>query len=129
MAKRKQRVFVSFDYENDKGLKELLIGQSRSTDSPFDVTDTSLKEEEPEKEWLEKARAKIKSSDTVVVMLGKKTHDAPGVLKEVKVTRELEKRIFQIKQKDLDCSPVENAGKVYNWTWDNLKALLPMIEY
>jgi len=129
VAKRNQRVFVSFDYDNDKELKNLLIGQSKNPESPFDVTDTSLKEEEPEKQWLEKAKARIKASDTVVVVLGKKTHKAPGVLKEVKVTRELEKRIFQIKPQDMDCASVENAGRVYNWTWPNLKELLPKIEY
>ena len=30
----KTRVFVSFDFDNDKALKEFIIGQSRLPDSP-----------------------------------------------------------------------------------------------
>ena len=49
----KKRVFVSFDFDNDLSLKNLLVGQARNEDSPFDVTDFSLKESHPEADWLE----------------------------------------------------------------------------
>jgi hypothetical protein len=45
MAKKK--VFVSFDYDNDKPLKEFIIGQAKLADSPFEVIDFSLKEAGP----------------------------------------------------------------------------------
>ncbi len=38
----KKRVFVSFDFDNDKKLKDFIIGQSKLSDSPFEVTDHSL---------------------------------------------------------------------------------------
>lgn len=37
----KKRVFVSFDFDNDKVLKDFVIGQSRLTDSPFEVIDST----------------------------------------------------------------------------------------
>ena len=40
----KTRVFVSYDFDNDKQLKDFIIGQSRLPDSPFEVIDCSLKE-------------------------------------------------------------------------------------
>ena len=40
----KARLFVSFDYDNDETLKTFLIGQSKHDDTPFDVTDASVKE-------------------------------------------------------------------------------------
>ena len=40
----KKRVFVSFDFDNDKPLKEFIVGQSRLSDSPFEIVDLSLKE-------------------------------------------------------------------------------------
>ena len=46
----KKPVFVSFDFDNDKNLKELLVGQSRNDDSPFEVIDHSLKEAAPERD-------------------------------------------------------------------------------
>lgn len=42
MAKR--RVFISFDYDHDSDLKSLLVGQSKNSDSPFEITDMSIKE-------------------------------------------------------------------------------------
>ena len=121
----KKRVFVSFDFDNDKVLKDFIIGQSRLTDSPFEVIDTSLKEAAPMKTWADKARAAIKRSDIVVVMVGPKTHKAPGVLKEVRMAREEGIPIVQvIGYKDGNYTAVPNAGRLYTWNWDNMKKLL-----
>lgn len=51
---RKKRVFISFDFDNDKILKEFVIGQAKLPDSPFEVIDQSLKEAAPERSWEEK---------------------------------------------------------------------------
>lgn len=121
----KTPVFVSFDFDNDKVLKDFIIGQSKHEDSPFDVADHSLKEAAPEKDWKEKARRAIKRSDVVIVMVGPKTHKAPGVLAEVAIAREEGKKIIQIiGYKDGSYTPVPNAGQLYSWSWDNLKKLL-----
>ena len=121
----KKRVFVSFDFDNDKVLKDFIIGQSRLPDSPFEVIDTSLKEAAPMKTWEDKARAAIKRSDIAVVMVGPKTHKAPGVLKEVGMAREEGVPIVQvIGYKDGNYTAVPNAGRLYAWNWDNMKKLL-----
>ena len=123
MAKR--RVFVSFDFDNDRALKDFIIGQSRNPDSPFEVVDTSLKEAAPMRTWEEKARVAIKRSDIVVVMVGSNTYKAPGVLKEVKMAREEGKPIVQvIGYREGRYTPVPDAGRLYDWNWDNLKKLL-----
>ena len=41
---KKKRTFISFDYDYDKELKECLVGQARNPDSPFEITDMSIKE-------------------------------------------------------------------------------------
>jgi len=118
-------VFVSFDFDNDKVLKDFIIGQSRLTDSPFEVIDTSLKEAAPMKTWEDKARAAIKRSDIVVVMVGPKTHKAPGVLKEVAMARKEAIPIVQvIGYRDGNYTAVPNAGRLYSWNWENMKKLL-----
>ncbi|HMQ16466.1 MAG TPA: hypothetical protein PKC49_10865 [Phycisphaerae bacterium] len=124
MAKKK--VFVSFDFDNDKALKDFIIGQAKLNDSPFEVTDMSLKEAAPEKDWLAKARAAIGRSEVFIVMLGPKTKSASGVLKEAKIANELNKTKFQIiGYKDgKEEWAVPNGGRVYKWDWDNLKKLL-----
>lgn len=121
----KKPVFVSFDFENDKVLKEFIIGQSKHPNSPFEVIDHSLKEEAPEREWADKARRAIKRSEIMLVMVGPKTHKAPGVIKEVAMARAENRKIVQIiGYKDGQYTAVPNAGRLYAWNWDNLKALL-----
>lgn len=121
----KKRVFVSYDYDNDKILKDFIIGQSKLSDSPFEVMDTSLKEEAPERDWLAKAETKIKGSEMVIVMVGPKTHTAPGVSKEVALARKWQVPIAQvIGYKDSSPNAVSNAGRLYSWNWENLKKLL-----
>jgi hypothetical protein len=121
----KKRVFVSFDFDHDKIVKEFVIGQSRLPDSPFTVIDTSLKEAAPEATWEDKARLAIRRSDLVMVMVGRYTHRAPGVLKEVKMARDEGKLIVQIiGYKDAEYTAVPNAGRLYRWNWQNLKNLL-----
>jgi len=124
MAKKK--VFVSFDFDNDKTLKDFLIGQAKLEDSPFEVIDFSLKEAAPEKTWIEKAHAAISRAEVFIVMLGQKTKNAPGVLKEVKIANELRKEKFQIigYKGGSEAWAVPDAGRVYKWDWENLKKLL-----
>ena len=122
--KKKKRVFISFDFDKDQDLKNLLIGQSKLPDSPFDVIDGSLKEAAPNKDWMERAKSKIKDADAVIVMLGTNTFKAPGVLKEVKMAKQLEVKIHQIiGYQDKDCPGIKGVGVLYDWTWDNLRAL------
>jgi len=121
----KKRVFISFDFDNDKTLKDFMVGQARNADAPFEIVDTSLKEAAPLKTWEEKARAAIRRSDLVLVMVGPNTYRAPGVLKEVKMAGEEGKPIVQIiGYRDGDYTPVPDAGRLYRWNWENLKNLL-----
>jgi hypothetical protein len=122
----KTRVFVSFDFDNDKTLYEFIIGQGRLPDSPFEVSDHSLKEAAPEWDWQTKARAAISRADKFIVMLGPKTRYAPGVKKEVAMAKELGKTRFQIiGYRDGSSSwAVPDGGATYSWNWPNLKRLL-----
>ena len=118
----KKSVFVSYDFDHDKVLKDFIIGQSQLPDSPFEVKDQSLKEEAPELTWKEKARRAIRRSDLVIVMVGPYSHRAPGVLKEVRMAIEEDIPIIQIiGYRDSSPTPVPNAGRLLRWNWENLK--------
>ena len=121
----KIRVFVSFDFDNDKPLKELIVGQSRLSDSPFEVIDWSMKEAAPERSWEDEAERRIKRVEVVLVMVGRETYKAHGVLKEVGLARKHDKKIVQIiGYKDGYYKPVPGAGRLYSWSWENLKKIL-----
>ncbi|RJS45326.1 hypothetical protein [Nocardioides cavernaquae] len=120
------RVFVSYDYDNDSFLKEALVGQSRLPDSPFAISDYSIKVASPG--WKDEARRRIAASSVVAVICGKHTHGAVGVAYELSVAQELGKPYFLlagysggVNRKPTSAKP---ADKTYNWTWANLKLLI-----
>ncbi|MDD2852905.1 MAG: TIR domain-containing protein [Desulfuromonadaceae bacterium] len=123
----KKRVFVSFDYDNDARLKDLLVGQSKLEDSPFELADWSIKEHMTG-DWKEKARKRIRAVDVVCVLCGDKTHTATGVSAEVELAQEEKKEYFLLwGYKDKTCTKptkAKSTDKIYKWSWDNLKSLI-----
>lgn len=121
---RPPRVFVSFDFENDQQLKHLLIGQTKRQDLPFSVVDGSLKEAAPEPRWKEAALKEIRRCDMVLVLLGRYTHRAPGVLAEVAMARAEGKPVVQlIGSRAGGYTRVKGGGRILAWTQDNLTRL------
>lgn len=122
----KTRVFVSFDYDNDARLKDLLVGQSKNDDSPFELADWSIKEHLTG-DWKEKARKRIKAVDVVCVLCGKSTDTAKGVASELTLAQEEEVSYFLLagyKEGSKKPTSAKSADKLYEWTWDNLKKLI-----
>ena len=73
MAKR--RVFTSFDFDHDEDLRNLLVGQAKNPDTPFELVDYSVKEPLIGN-WKEKVRTRIRGVDIVLVMCGEHTDTA-----------------------------------------------------
>lgn len=121
-----KRVFVSFDFHNDSGIKSFVMGQAKLSSSPFWGADWSMKEAARQHEWEEEAERRIKQCDIVIVMVGKQTYKAGGVLKEIEFARQHNKPIAQIIAYPnlVNPTPVANAGRLYKWNWENLQTLL-----
>ena len=122
----KTRVFVSYDFDNDRALKHFIIGQARNRDSPFEVVDASLKEAAPQAQWERKAYSAISRADRFIVMLGPRTRYARGVKKEIAMARGLGRPRCQIiGYKDgVRAWAVPGGGRTYHWDWELLKVLL-----
>lgn len=122
----KKRTFISFDYDHDARLKDLLVGQAKNPDSPFEITDMSIKEASPD--WKDKARARIKSCDVVIVLCGEHTNTATGVSVELEITQDEGVSYFLLwGYSDKTCykpKSAKSSDKIYKWTWDNLKSLI-----
>jgi hypothetical protein len=122
-----KRAFISFDFDHDEDLRNLLAGQAKHPDTPFDLADWSAKEHMTG-DWKEKVRARIRRTDLTIIICGQYTYYAKGVAEELQITREERKPYFLLQGRTgLQCSPPPNAlptDKMYNWTWDNLKALI-----
>jgi hypothetical protein len=126
-TKNPARVFMAFDYDHDEALRNLLVGQSKHGDSPFEMHDWSVKEPFTV-DWKAKVRAKIRSVDQVIVLCGEHTHLATGVAAELTIAREEGKPYFLLwGYSGKTCTKPTSASvsdKIYTWTWDNLKALI-----
>ena len=123
---KKKRTFISFDYDYDKELKECLVGQARNPDSPFEITDMSIKEKIDDN-WKKKARDRIKGCDVVVVICGEHTDTATGVTAELTIAQEENVPYFLLKGRpDKVCKKPNHAfasDAIYKWSWDNIKLL------
>jgi MTH538 TIR-like domain (DUF1863) len=126
MSSDKIPVYISFDYDHDSDLKTLLVGQAANEDSPFSIADWSIKE--PSSDWKDKARARIKRVEQVIVLCGEYTHTATGINAEIEIAREEEKPYFLLagraSGKNEKPTAALSTDKMYDWTWDNLKTLI-----
>ncbi len=119
-------VFISFDYDQDLDLYNLLLGQSKHADSPFSVTNWSVTDASPS--WVADARARISRVNQVIVMCGRFTGSAVGIDTELKLTRELKKPYFLLGGRanitNVKPRTALTTDKIYDWTWPNLKKLI-----
>lgn len=123
----KVKVFISFDYDHDLDLKNLLVGQADNDDTPFEITDMSVKEE-LSGDWKEKVRTRIKKVDQVVVICGEYTNSASGVSTELSIAQDVSKPYFLLWGRNgktcVKPKSARDTDKIYIWTWNNLKTLL-----
>lgn len=121
-----KRVFISFDYDNDQDLKNLLVGQSKNPDTPFAIADHSIKQASVG--WKDEARRRIRGCDVVIVICGHETQSASGVSSELLIAQEEGVDYFLLGGRSTGVNKKPSSAgtndKVYSWTWDNLKALV-----
>lgn len=120
-----KRAFISFDYDNDARLKDLLVGQAKNPDTPFEIADWSIKTASAD--WKIQARKRIKAAGLVIVLCGKSTHLAVGVAEELRIAKEEGVPYFLLAGYTGESKKPTSAtasDKLYNWTWDNLKKLV-----
>lgn len=125
--KNPARVFTAFDYDHDESLRNLLVGQSKNEDSPFEMHDWSVKEPFIG-DWKTKVRTRIRSVNQVIVLCGQHTHIATGVAAELIIAQEEKKPYFLLcGYSGKTCTEPTSAlkdDKLYKWTWENLKSLI-----
>ncbi len=122
-----KRAFISFDFDHDEDLRNLLVGQAKNPDTPFEIQDWSVKEPMTG-DWKDKVRNRIRRTDLTIVMCGQYTHAATGVAAELSITREERHPYFLLwGRAEKACTKPATAlpsDTMYKWTWDNLKTLI-----
>ena len=118
----KKRVFTSFALE-DKNLRDMLVGQARNENSPFEFVDMSVKEPW-DSQWKTNCRTKIKGCDGVLIIVTKNTKNASGQLWEINCAKEEcvpRLGIWGHSDDNPSSLPSElNGVRIVNWTWSNI---------
>ena len=119
--------FISFDYDHDRDIRGSLVSQAQDPESPFSITDWSLKEPIDEK-WRQKVRDTVARTDLTIFLCGEFTHTATGVAAEMTIVREEGKPYFLLKgRKKRVCHKPRGAlrtDEIHPWKWENLKQLI-----
>ena len=105
----------------------MLAEQAKLPDSPFEVTDTSVREHLID-DWEAKIWYRIDNTNVVIVLCGEHAFLAKGVAEELTLAQEKNTPYFLLTAyADRTCTKPMSAmssDKVYEWTWDNLKTLI-----
>ena len=117
-----KRIFISFAIE-DENLRDLLKGQARNKNSPFEFVDMSVKQPWDSK-WKTNCRIRIKGCNGVISIITKNTKNADGQIWEMKCAKEEEIPIIGIYGND-DHVGVKMPDecryiRLMDWTWSNI---------
>ena len=116
MAKKK--VFVSYDYNNDKHYKNLLLAWDANRDFDFYLYDQSVDVSVDSTDAAAIKRvisAKINAATYFLCLIGKKTHNSKWVAWEINKAVELKKKIVAVKIESTNESPTAILGIGATW--------------
>ena len=118
------RAFISFDFDHNKTERDLFVGQIKNSRTPFNAEDWSSKEALPQKEWEDLIHAKINKCNLCIVLVGKKTHTAIGVAKEITFAKENKVPVFGVYVDGADYLTTLPDGlqrnRTIEWNWEKI---------
>lgn len=125
------RAFISFDFDNNSTEKLLFSDQAKNSRTPFNIEDWSSKESLPQKEWEELIKSKINKCNMLIVLVGKKTHTATGVLKEIAFAKSQDVPVFGVYVGGADDSTTLPTGlqrnRTIDWDWDDIARAIDQV--
>ena len=121
-----KKIFVSFPKE-DSNLRDLLVGQSENTNSPFDFTDMSV--HQPwDNAWKTNCRAEIKGCDGLIAIITRNTYNADGQIWEINCADDEDVPVLCIKTSEYkpDDRTRSRIGHrmIYNWDWETIEEFI-----
>ncbi|MFT3911057.1 MAG: TIR domain-containing protein [Ferruginibacter sp.] len=122
------RAFISFDFDNNKNEKELFAGQAKSSRTPFNIEDWSSKIHLPQSEWEKLINEKTNKCNMLIVLVGRKTYSATGVVKEISFAKSNNVPVFGVYVGGADTSTPLPDGLPRNrtiaWEWVKIAAAI-----
>lgn len=125
MAKH-HRVFIAFAIE-DQTVRDLVVGQMRNQNSPFQWTDMSVKQPWAT-DWKNQCRSRIRGCDGMIAIVSRNTAQASGQLYEIATAREEKIPLVGLHatrdQRPLVLPPALNGVRIMDWSWENISGFL-----
>lgn len=124
----KPRIFISFAMEDIRS-RDLLVGQARHSDTPFEFQDMSLAEPFDSK-WKTQCRDKIRNCHGLIALLSKKTWRAEGARWEMKCASAegIPSIGIHIHKDDKGATPPELKGRVVEWQWNSIANFIRRVD-
>lgn len=120
------RAFISFDFDHSETEKNLFVGQSKNSKTPFSIQDWSAKSSMPQSQWEAIVKDKINKSNMLIVLVGKTMAGATGVAKEIKMAKDQNVPVFGVYVGGADSTSNLPDGLARNrtikWDWDAIAA-------
>jgi predicted RNA-binding protein YlxR (DUF448 family) len=116
MAKRK--VFISYDYENDRHYKNLLLAWDSNKQFNFSISDYSadVSINSTRAATIKSTLSRyINDATTFLIIVGEKTHRSNWVCWEIEKAYSLRKKIVAVKTDRENATPVELYGIGASW--------------
>ncbi len=118
------RAFISFDFDHNENEKNLFVGQSKNSRTPFSIQDWSAKSSMPQSEWERIVESKIKKCNMVIVLVGKYMASSTGVKKEIKMAKDNDVPVFGVYVGGANSTSNLPEGlsraRVIPWDWDKI---------
>ena len=120
------RAFISFNFDHNETEKNLFVGQSKNSKTPFSIQDWSAKSSMPQSQWEALVKEKINKSNMLIVLVGKTMASATGVAKEIKMAKDQNVPVFGVYVGGADSTSNLPDGLARNrtikWNWDDIAA-------
>lgn len=90
------RAFISFDFDHNETEKNLFVGQSKNSKTPFSIQDWSAKSPMLQSQWEAIVKEKVNKCNMLIVLVGNTMASATGVAKEIKMAKDQNIPIFGV---------------------------------
>jgi hypothetical protein len=124
-----KRIFISFAIE-DENLRDLLKGQSRNTNSPFEFVDMSVKQPW-DSQWKTKCRTRIRGCDGMISIITRNTKNADGQIWEMNCAKDEGIPLLAIygNNSHIGATIPNECGyiPVVDWNWEKISAWIKQL--
>lgn len=129
-------VFISYDYDNDRHYKNLLVAWSKNASFDLEFYDSSVDISVDSEEAAPIRRVisqRIRKSDILLCLVGAQTHKSEWVTWEINKADELDKKFVAVKIDRSNTTPDALYGKGAEWaqsfSFDSIKKAIERAYY